>query len=176
MPKLQPISDMGIQDSSLEKLLARETQLQERLEGLPFHQDQDRDDQLQMWGIRVSSAYAALLGFCIMCTQEPALMVLGRAPPTQVHCSAKPCREGEASSQGGKRRPAHGYERRGTRRHLSLRCKGPRFTGRKLVYMRAAITSPLERVLKEVRVWCRHKGKLPYVVEHSVGDFFHQLL
>ncbi|CAM9636261.1 unnamed protein product [Ectocarpus sp. 13 AM-2016] len=36
-----------IQDSSLEKLLARETQLQLRLEGLPFHNDKDREEQLQ---------------------------------------------------------------------------------------------------------------------------------
>lgn len=47
VPKLQPTADMGIQDPSLEKLLARETQLQQRLEGLSFHKDQDREDQLQ---------------------------------------------------------------------------------------------------------------------------------
>lgn len=47
MPKLQPIADMGIQDPSLEKLLARDAQLQVRLEGLPFHKDQDRDEQLE---------------------------------------------------------------------------------------------------------------------------------
>ncbi|CAM9535807.1 unnamed protein product, partial [Hapterophycus canaliculatus] len=36
-----------LQDPSLEKLLARETQLQLRLDGLPFHDDQDREEQLQ---------------------------------------------------------------------------------------------------------------------------------
>ncbi|CAM9550611.1 unnamed protein product [Laminaria digitata] len=49
VPKLQPIADMRIQDPSMEKLLARETQLQKRMEGLPFHKDQDRDEQLQRY-------------------------------------------------------------------------------------------------------------------------------
>ncbi|CAM9199818.1 unnamed protein product [Ectocarpus sp. 4 AP-2014] len=49
VPKLEPIADMRIQDSSLEKLLARETQLQLRLEGLPFHNDKDREEQLQRY-------------------------------------------------------------------------------------------------------------------------------
>lgn len=49
MPKLQPLADMKIRDSSLEKLLARETQLRLRLEGLPFHQDQDREEQLERY-------------------------------------------------------------------------------------------------------------------------------
>lgn len=47
VPKLQPIADMRIQDPSMGKLLARVTQLQTRMEGLPFHKDQDRDEQLQ---------------------------------------------------------------------------------------------------------------------------------
>lgn len=47
VPELHPISDMGIQDPSLEKLMAREVQLQTRLGGLPFHKDQDRDQQLE---------------------------------------------------------------------------------------------------------------------------------
>lgn len=47
VPTLHPIADMRLQDPSLEKLLARETQLQLRLEGLPFHDDKDREEQLQ---------------------------------------------------------------------------------------------------------------------------------
>ncbi|CAM9166887.1 unnamed protein product [Scytosiphon promiscuus] len=47
VPTLHPIADMRLQDPSLEKLLAREKQLQLRLEGLPFHHDQDREEQLQ---------------------------------------------------------------------------------------------------------------------------------
>lgn len=47
VPKLQPVADMRIQDPSLEKLMARETQLKKRMEGLPFHKGQDRDEQLQ---------------------------------------------------------------------------------------------------------------------------------
>lgn len=38
---------MGIQDPSLEKLLAREEQLELRLKGLPFHNEKDREEQLQ---------------------------------------------------------------------------------------------------------------------------------
>ena len=44
---LHPVSDMAIRDAPLEKLMAREAQLQARLEGLPFHKDQDRDQQLE---------------------------------------------------------------------------------------------------------------------------------
>lgn len=49
VPKLHPIDDMGIKHASMEKLLARETQLELRLEGLPFNDDQDREEQLQRY-------------------------------------------------------------------------------------------------------------------------------
>lgn len=45
--RLHPIKDMGIQDASFGKLWKRETQLQARLESLPFHKDEKREDQLQ---------------------------------------------------------------------------------------------------------------------------------
>lgn len=48
VPELHPVSDMGIEDPSLKKLMEREVQLQTRLTGLPFHKDQDRDQQLEM--------------------------------------------------------------------------------------------------------------------------------
>eukprot|EP00752_Nemacystus_decipiens_P013490 g11949.t1 len=47
VPKLHPIEDMGIKEPSMEKLLAREAQLQGRLEELPFHEDEDREEQLR---------------------------------------------------------------------------------------------------------------------------------
>lgn len=49
VPKLHPVADMGINEPPMEKLLARETQLQSRLEELPFHEDQDREEQLQRY-------------------------------------------------------------------------------------------------------------------------------
>ncbi|CAM9227349.1 unnamed protein product [Ascophyllum nodosum] len=49
VPVLHPVSDMAIRDAPLEKLMAREAQLQARLEGLPFHKDQDRDQQLERY-------------------------------------------------------------------------------------------------------------------------------
>ena len=49
VPKLHPIDDMGIHDPAMEKLLKRETQLQLRLEGLPFHKDEAREEQLQRY-------------------------------------------------------------------------------------------------------------------------------
>lgn len=55
VPKLHPIEDMGIQDPAMEKLLARETQLQLRLEGLPFHKDEHREEELQRYTSSVST-------------------------------------------------------------------------------------------------------------------------
>lgn len=45
--RLLPIEDMGIHDASFAKLWKREAQLQTRLENLPFHKDEKREDQLQ---------------------------------------------------------------------------------------------------------------------------------
>lgn len=56
LPKLQPITDMGIQDPSLEKLLGREKELQARVGILPFHRDEDREQQLQRYRIIGSSS------------------------------------------------------------------------------------------------------------------------
>ncbi|CAM9547544.1 unnamed protein product [Discosporangium mesarthrocarpum] len=46
VPQIDPVSDMGIQDPGFENLLAREEQMKRRLEELPLHKEERRDELL----------------------------------------------------------------------------------------------------------------------------------
>lgn len=114
MPELQPIDDMGIQDPSLDKLLAREVQLQSRLEGLSFHKDGDRDEQLKRYTRQLCMHSQALPTHVFFRPNTCARRFFHVSCSNQVYGNTTPCRQGEAFTQGGERCPAHGNERRGT--------------------------------------------------------------